>query len=437
MNNYERAIAALNARTNYEASGAPLQPSLDRMQALADLLDHPQKSFPAIHVTGTNGKGTTVAVASALLRETELAVGTYTSPHLVTPRERIAYDLKPISEKEFAETYAYLAPFLDQVDAAGSPVTWFEALTAMSWVYFAERAVDAAVVEVGMGGEWDATNLIDGRVSVVTSVALDHRELGDTTVEVATEKSGIIKHGAICLTADPDPDIIEVLRRRCAKEGAVLRRAGAEFALERRAVAFGGQSIDVRTGDTIYRDVFVPLYGEALATDAALGLAAVSAFLGDRPLDEEIVGGAFATVSHPGRVEVLGRKPLVVVDGAHNEAAAKALVAAVTESFSWEQMRLVIGMLEDHFTHGFLRALLPLAQEVVVTQPDSPRAMPAGRLADEIAALGSTCRVVEDVREACRYAAGAVNATDAVLVTGSLYVVADARAELASRQTAH
>ncbi len=427
---FSQAVAALDARTNYEASGALLQPTLERARALAELLDHPQHSFPSIHVTGTNGKGTTVAVATALLRALGLGVGSYTSPHLHSVCERIAYDLASIPQQDFADTYAYLEPFLKEVDSAGSAVTWFEAITAMSWVYFAERAVDAAVIEVGMGGSWDATNLIDGRVAVVSSVALDHRELGATVEDVATDKSGIVKHGAVCVTGERDPGVLEVLRKRCAKEGATLRRAGAELSVDRRAPGVGGQELDVRVGDHVYTELFLPLYGQALADDAAVGLAAVEAFLGDRPIDDDIVRAAFAAVKSPGRIEVLSRQPLVVTDGAHNPAATAALAAALQESFRWDDLHLVIGMLGSHFRPGVLEPLLAMAHEVIVTQPDSPRAMPARALADEIAALGTTARVQERVEDALALAIDHVSGGGAVLATGSLYTVATVRRQM-------
>lgn len=424
---YAEALGALDRRTNYEATGRLVAPSIDRMRALVALLDDPQNAYPVIHVTGTNGKGTTSAVASALLRETGLSVGTYTSPHLQSPRERMAYDLTAISEDEFADTFAYLEPFLARIDAAGEALTWFETITALAFVWFAERSVDAAVVEVGLGGTWDATNVAHGRVAVITKVALDHPELGSTTVEIAGEKAGIVKRGAVCVTGERDPAVVEVLRSRCATAGATMRRAGAEYAVERRGVAVGGQVVDLRVGEHRYDEVFVPLHGAALADDAATGLAAVSAFLGERPLDRDIVEAGFASVRAPGRVEVVARRPLVVVDGAHNVDAAAALAAAMRESFRWGRLTLVIGMLADHFRPAVLEALLPLADEVVATSPPSPRAMPADGLAAAIAAAGRTARVAGDVGDACAVALEHAAAGDAVLVTGSLYTVAAAR----------
>jgi dihydrofolate synthase/folylpolyglutamate synthase len=428
--NYAEALRRLDQRTNYEASGGSLEPSLDRMNALTDLLAHPQTSYPAIHVTGTNGKGTTVAAASALLRGLNLSVGTYTSPHLHSPRERIAYDGEPISEEEFTEMFAYLEPFLEEVDKAVGRVTWFEAVTAMAQVWFAERAVEVVVAEVGMGGTWDATNLMDGRVAVITKVALDHRELGDTTIEIAREKVGIVKRGAICITGEADPAVQQVIRDHCRYTGATLRRLGVEFLIEDRTGAVGGQVLDLLVDGYRMTDLFVPLYGEALATDVAMGVAAVSAFLGDRDMESKVVKAGLANLRAPGRVEVVRRHPLVLVDGAHNADATTALAATLIGSFHWKRLHLVLGMLGDHYTPQVPPPLLALADTVVATQPASPRAMSADRLAGELASLGANARIAGDVPDAVDVALQRSDPEDAVIVTGSLYTVAQARAHL-------
>lgn len=422
---FSEAVAAIDARIITR-----MVPNLDRMRALSDLLAHPQASYPSIHITGTNGKTSTARVATELLRALGLAVGTYTSPHLHSVRERVAYDGRPIREEDFAETYAYLAPFLAQVDAGGERVTWFETLTAMAEVYFAERAVDVAVVEVGMGGGWDATNLVDGRVAVVTEVAVDHPELGSTPVEVAREKSGIVKHGAVCVTGERSADVLEVVRRRCASVGASLRRVDVDFSLRSRQLAVGGQVLDMQIGRETYREVFVPLFGSCLANDALLGLAAVHAFLGDRGIDEHIVEQAFAVVSSPGRLEVVHHDPLVVVDGAHNPDAAAALADGLTDSFVWDRLWLVVSILGDKDVPGILRALVPLSDEVIATQNSSPRAAPAERISKEVAALGKTAILAPTVEDAAAVALERAERGDAVLVTGSLYTVAQARAGL-------
>lgn len=425
--NYAQAIAALDRRTNYEATGLLVGPGLDRMRALMDLLANPQVSYPAIHVTGTNGKTTAARIAAAVLRETGLGVGTYTSPHLHSPRERMTYDGRPIGEDEFAETYAYLDPYLRQVDAGGDPVTWFEAMTALANVWFAERAVEAAVFEVGMGGSWDATNLIDARVAAITGVAIDHPELGSTPVQIAAEKAGIIKHGAVCVTGERDPAVLEVLRRRCGEVGATLRRIDAEFEIVKRATAMGGTAMTIRIGERIYPDVFLPLFGAHLAHDAAVALASVVAFLGDRDLHDGVVANAFAAVTDPGRVEVLRRRPLIVADGAHNPDAARALAVAMAESFQFERLILIVGMLEGKDVEGTIGPLAAIANHVIVTRPPSPRAADPGRVAAAAAAAGKQAHIVESPAEALVAAVQQADERDAILIAGSLYTVAALR----------
>jgi dihydrofolate synthase/folylpolyglutamate synthase len=420
---YARAIEALEDRMPTR-----MVPDLDRMRALSDLLNQPQRTYASIHITGTNGKTTTANVATELLRALGLRVGTYTSPHLHTVRERIAYDGEPISEEEFAATYEYLEPFLELVDAMGERVTYFEALTMLAEVWFAERAVDVAVVEVGMGGEWDATNLVDGRVAVITEVAVDHPELGVTPVEVAREKSGIIKEGAVCLTAERDSDVLAVLEKRCHSVGATLRVDGREFGLEARRLAVGGQALDLRIGGDRYDEVLVPLYGERMATDALLAMVAVSAFIGDQAIDDEVVRVGFANVRSPGRIEVLRRRPLLIVDGAHNPDAASALREALFESFQWERLVMVLGMLADKDIAAVAEILVPMADLVIATSPPSPRAASSDRLAKESARLGVETLSAATVRGAVAQAIEQAGERDAILVTGSFYTVAEARA---------
>ncbi|HJR98589.1 MAG TPA: folylpolyglutamate synthase/dihydrofolate synthase family protein [Actinomycetota bacterium] len=420
---YAEALRALDDRIPTR-----MVPDLDRVRAVSDLLDHPQRTYPSIHITGTNGKTTTAFVATALVRAAGLSVGTYTSPHLHSIRERIAYDGEPISEAAFAETLTYLEPFLSQVDALGERVTYFETLTLLAETWFAERAADVAVMEVGMGGEWDATNLVDGRVAVITEVTRDHPELGSTPVQIAGEKVGIIKPEAIVVTGERSPDVRAVIEERARRTGASLREVGPDFAIEERELAVGGQALDLRVGDRTYRQVFVPLYGERMATDVLLGLAAVHAFLGDRPLEDELVREVLATVRSPGRMEVLRRRPLLIVDGAHNPAAARELALTVRESFAHEGLLLVIGMLDDKDVAGVAEALVPAADVVIATTPRSPRAAPADRLTKETARLGAEPRTAATVEGAVAQAIELAGEKDAILVTGSFVTVGEARA---------
>jgi dihydrofolate synthase/folylpolyglutamate synthase len=279
-----------------------------------------------------------------------------------------------------------------------------------------------------MGGEWDATNLVDGRVAVITEVTVDHPELGKTPVEVAREKAGIIKEGAIVVTAERDADVLEVIQERCHSLGAGLRVDGRDFSFEGRDLAVGGQSISLRLGDHMYEEVFVPVYGERMATDVMLGLAAVTAFLGDRPLEDELVRSALAEVRSPGRIEVLRRRPLVIVDGAHNPAAAFELVSAVQESFAAERLILVIGMLGDKDIPGVVGEIVGMADDVIVTTPRSPRAAPAERVADEVRRVGAEPQIIASVEGAVAHAQERATEKDLVLVTGSFTTVAETRA---------
>jgi dihydrofolate synthase/folylpolyglutamate synthase len=421
--NYTDALRALDERIPTR-----MVPDLDRMRALSELLDHPQRTYPSIHITGTNGKTTTAWVATELLRGASLKVGTFTSPHLHDVRERITFDGEPISEEEFAQTYTYLEPFLAQVDALGERVTYFETLTMLAEEWFAERAVDAGVFEVGMGGEWDATNLIDGRVAVITEVSLDHPELGNTPVDVAREKAGIIKQAAICVTGERSADVRAVIEERCREMGAILRVDGTDFALYGRDNAVGGQALDISIAGGTYEQVFVPLYGERMATDVLLGLAAVSAFLGDRPLEQDLVRAALAGVRSPGRIEVLRRRPLLIVDGAHNPAAALELAISVQDSFACDRLFLVIGMLDDKDVAGVVDEIVPIADVVIATTAPSPRAAPAERIAKDAGRFGAEIRIVSTVEGAVAQAIELAEEGDLILVTGSFTVAAEARA---------
>ncbi len=426
--NYAEALRALDDRIPTR-----MVPDLDRMRALSDLLAQPQRSYPSIHITGTNGKTTTARAATALLRAAELKVGTFTSPHLHDVRERITFDDEPISHAEFAETYSYLEPFLAEVDAKGERVTYFETLTMLAQVWFAERAVDVGVFEVGMGGEWDATNLIDGRVAVITEVSLDHPELGSTPAEIAREKAGIIKQAAICVTGERSADVRAVLEERCHEMGAILRVDGTDFAFYGRDNAVGGQALDLSVGGTNYEQVFVPIYGERMATDVLLGVAAVSAFLGDRPLDDELVRAALAELRSPGRIEVLRRRPLLIVDGAHNPAAALELASTIQDAFSCDRLILVLGILGDKDVEGVVGELVPIADDVIATTAPSSRTAPAERIAKEAARLGAEPRIVSTVEGAVAQAIELATERDLILVTGSFTTAAEARAMVLGR----
>jgi dihydrofolate synthase / folylpolyglutamate synthase len=436
---YPDAVAAL-----YSRLPTRMGPSLDRITRLAELLDHPERTAPAIHLTGTNGKTTTARMVASLLAAFGVGAGVYTSPHLQDVRERVATATRLISPEEFAETWAYLEPFLAEVDrASDEPVTFYEALTALAFTWFAELPVDAQVVEVGMGGTWDATNLVHGEVAIVNRVALDHPELGDTPTAVAAEKAGIIKRGATVVSQEQDEDVLAVIAERAAGQEARLLVAGRDFQVERRRQAVGGQLLDLRTPGGVVPDVLVPLHGRHQADNAAGALVAVEAFLGahegawgpgtDAPaserrlLDPDTVRAGFAAVTSPGRLEVVSRQPLVLLDGAHNPAGARALAEALLSEFVVDRRTLVVASLADKDLRGILEALAPATGRLIVTTNRSPRAAPAERLRKEAEALGLRAEVAPDVASAVQRAIDGAGETEAVVVTGSLYTVGEAR----------
>jgi len=436
---YQNAVDALYARMPTR-----MGPSLDRMTRLAELLDHPERTAPAVHLTGTNGKTSTARMVASLLAAFGVGAGVYTSPHLQDVRERVALATRPISTEEFAETWAYLAPFLAEVDrASDQPVTFYEALTILAFTWFAELPVDAQVVEVGMGGTWDATNLVHGDVAVVNRVSLDHPELGDTPAAVAAEKAGIIKRGATVVSQAQDDDVARVIAARVATQEARLLVEGPDFGVDRRQLALGGQVLDLRTPGGVVTDVVVPLHGRYQADNAAAALVAVEAFLGayegawgpgtDAPalarrgLDPDTVRAGFANVTSPGRLEVVSRRPLVLLDGAHNPAGARALAEALLSEFVVDRRILVVASLADKDIRGILEGLAPATGRLIVTTNRSPRSAPAERLRKEAEAVGLVAEVAPDVATAVRGAIDDAAESEAVVVTGSLYTVGEAR----------
>jgi dihydrofolate synthase / folylpolyglutamate synthase len=286
------------------------------------------------------------------------------------------------------------------------------------------------VIEVGMGGSWDATNVVDAAVAAIARIDVDHPELGSTPVETASEKVGIIKKGSTVVTVEQPPDVFEIIRSKADEVGARLRAEGDAYALEKDALALGGQSISLRIGDDRYSDIFLPMFGEQFAHDVALGAAAAHTLLGDRHLDEDVMGEAFANIRVPGRMEVVRRGPLVVLDGAHNPAAARALAEAMPSSFQWDSLHLIVSIMEDKNVEGVLAPLLELADDVIVTRNDSPRAASVEQLAGTVRALGKDAQTVPNVADAISVAMERAEESDAILVTGSLYTVGDARRKL-------
>lgn len=423
-----------------------LDPSLERIRDLLHLLGDPQDTLPVIMVAGTNGKTSSARMVDSLLRSFGLRVGRFTSPHLESVLERICLDGEPVDEERFVAAYEELAPFLDVVDARHAhPLSFFEVLTALAYATFADAPVDVAVVEVGMGGTWDATNTATAQVAVVLPVALDHQAyLGDTVGQIAGEKAGVVKPGAFAVLAQQDPEAATVLLERCAEVGATVAREGFEFGVLSTATALGGQLLVLRGLGGEYDEVFLPLHGAHQAHNAAVALAAVEAFLGaaergagDR-LDADLVRAGFAEVRSPGRLEVVRRSPTVLVDAAHNPAGAAVLAAAVVESFSFDRLVGVVAVLGDKDARGILEQLEPVLAEVVVTRSASPRAMDADELgAVAVEVFGADrVSVVPRLPDALAEAVALAEETGhlggaGVLVTGSVVTVGEARALLA------
>ncbi|MFL6128916.1 MAG: bifunctional folylpolyglutamate synthase/dihydrofolate synthase [Mycobacteriales bacterium] len=434
-------LARVQAELRERWPESRLDPSLDRIRALMDLLGDPQHSYPVIHIGGTNGKTTTARVIDSVLRGFGLRVGRFTSPDLSSVTERISLDGEPISARHFVETYEDIKPYLTLVDKDQHvALSYFEVLTAMGFAAFADAPVDVAVVEVGMGGAWDSTNVADGRVAAVTPIALDHTAyLGDTLDKIATEKAGIIKPGAVAVLAAQPAAAAEVLLRRAADVGATVAREGSEFGVAGRSVAVGGQVLTVHGLGGIYDELFLPLHGAHQAQNAAVAIAAVEAFLGAGAdtgvIDREVVRETLLGVSSPGRLEALRSAPTVLVDAAHNPHGMAATVAALAESFSFRRLVGVVAVLADKDVTGMLSALEPVLDEVVVSENSSPRRMPV----DDLAALAVEVfgaervavepRLDDAVETAVRLAEEGEEQLggSGVLVTGSVVTAGEAR----------
>ena len=431
------ALAWLDQHVNHEAAGGgpPRAGSVgglshERMRALTAVLDEPQSRYPVIHITGTNGKGSTARIITALLAETGLSVGTYSSPHLRRLNERITRNYEPISDLELAEVLtdlAGLAP-LAEVDPS-----WFELVTAAAFRWFSETAIDVAVIEVGMLGRYDATNVADGDVAVVTNVGPDHTDfVGDWRRAIAEEKAGIIKADATVIVGETDPDLLKVFTDQAAVAGArEVWARGDEWACEENLLAVGGRLLDLRTQGGTVEEAFLPLHGAHQGDNAACALAAVEAFLG-APLHVDVVRDAFLKVTNPGRFEIAQREPLVVLDGAHNAAGAAVAAETLAADFEVPGGRiLIVGLLAPRDPASILEALdAATADLVIACTPSSPRGIPASEVAVAAAGLGVTAEVVPDVGRAVARAIDRAGSDDAVLITGSLYVVGAARGHL-------
>ena len=418
-----------------------LEPSLDRIRAFTELLGDPQAAYPVIHLTGTNGKTSTSRMIDTLLRALDLRTGRFTSPHVERMTERISVDGEPLTDEEFVAAFNDVAPYTHLVDSSEDhPLSFFETVVGMAYAKFAEAPVDVAVVEVGMGGAWDATNVADAAVAVVLPIAVDHAKyLGDTPAQIAIEKAGIIKPGSVVVMAQQQVDVAEVLLARATEAGATVAREGMEFGVTSRSPAVGGQVVSLQGLRARYDDVFLPLYGAHQAQNAAVALAAVEAFLsGGEVFDDEVVRAAFAEVTSPGRLEIVRRSPTIVLDAAHNPHGAEATAAALDDSFVFSPLVGVIGVMGDKDAEGLLAAFEPHLAHVVCTQNSTDRAMPAETLAVTAREVFGDHRVTVEPRlaDAIDQAAALAEAGEAVgesigsgavLVTGSVVTAGEAR----------
>ena len=427
------AVAQLQAR-----GPGRMIPDLDRITRLASLLGDPQVAYPSVHVTGTNGKTSVVRILTTLLSSAGVVAGTYTSPHLQSIRERIAVAGRPISERAFADLYAELAPLVAMIDDAledpEDHVTYFEVLTAMAYWWFADKPVEVGVFEVGMGGRWDATNLVRGDVAVLGPIDVDHAaQLGTTPEQVAHEKVGIIKPGATVVSGRQTPGVLRVIDEAVADNDATLWLLGEDVEVVDRSVALGGQMLTLRVGERTIDEILLPLFGAHQADNAALALGAMAALMGEAfaTFDDTLVRQGFGAAAVPGRLEIVRRDPTVVVDGAHNPHGARTLAAALGESFEFRNLVLVVGCLADKDLDGILAPLEEHVNHVVVTSPSTARAASVQALADVAHEVwkgsGVIVETAADVPEALRKAEGVAGEGDGVLVTGSLYTVGAAR----------
>jgi dihydrofolate synthase/folylpolyglutamate synthase len=424
---YGEALNYLDEHASYEKTGRVESPSLDNINTFMDLMGQPHLSYPVIHITGTNGKGSTTQIITQLLIAHGLQVGTYTSPHLETLTERISRNNEPISEQDFADCVAAIA---DIEVIGGVRPSYFEVMTAAAFRYFADTAVDVAVIEVGMLGRWDATNVVNSSVAVITNIALDHTEFAGPRLEdIAFEKVGISKPGSVLVVGDTNEELREIWN--AAESAAVLLR-GNDFEISENELAVGGRMIDVRTERAVYKELPLPLHGQHQGDNASIALTAVEEFFGN-VLDIEVVREGLAAVRMPGRFEVLGRAPLVVIDGAHNPAGADVCAQVFFDDFSPEGKRiLVVGALKGRDPQMLLSALRADEFDAVIccTAP-TPRGIGANDLASAAKQMGCEQVVVcETVEAACDKALNIAREEDAVLVAGSLYVVGSARTYL-------
>ena len=442
MSNAENlaTLAAIELELNKRWPESRIEPTLDRILALTDALGSPQLSYPTIHLAGTNGKTTTSRMIDQLLSNLGYRVGRYTSPHLQSFTERISIKGKPISAERMIETYRDIELYLDLIDSRQPyPLSYFEVLTALAFVAFAEYPIDIGVIEAGMGGQWDATNVLASQVSVMTPIGFDHMEyLGNTLTEIALTKSGIFKPESNVVLSAQTPEVAKVLLAQAAKVSAMVFREGVEFAVKKRSLAVGGQLISLKGLFSDIEDIFLPLYGVHQASNAALAFASVEAFTQVK-IDEELVRKAFSEVKSPGRCEIIYKDPLVIIDAAHNPHGISALAKTINTEFDFENVIAVIGVFGDKDVEGILKETSTMADQIVLTQTLSTRALPAEKLANMASDYfnAEQIEVVADFSQALKFAMEKATLANqvsdgvtAVVVTGSVTTVGNARSIL-------
>ena len=413
-----------------------IAPTLERISALVDMLGSPQLTYPTIHVGGTNGKTTTSRMIDSLLFEMGLRTGRFTSPHLESYLERICINGQPIDAKELIFSFNDISAYLDLMDTKfDNPISFFEAITALAFAAFAEHPIDVGVIEVGMGGQWDATNVVDADVSVIMPIGLDHMEyLGNTISEIAATKAGIIKEQGFVVLAQQEPEAAVELLRRAAEVGADVAREGLEYSIDSRAIAVGGQLISVTGLRGHYDEIFLPLHGKHQASNAAAALIAVEAFFGEQDLDIDAVRAGFANVTSPGRCEIIHRDPTIILDAAHNPHGAKAIAETIQSEFTFDDVTGIVALMADKDALGILQALEPVMNQIIVTTNSAARSMSVADLealanqvfgADRVFSQPTLTDAIEKaIKDSVRPLS---EETLAILITGSVVTVGEAR----------
>lgn len=419
-----------------------IAPTLERISALVDMLGSPQLTYPTIHIGGTNGKTTTSRMVDSLLFEMGLRTGRFTSPHLESYLERICINGQPIDAKELIFSFNDISPYLDLMDTKfDNPISFFEAITALAFTAFAEHPIDVGVIEVGMGGQWDATNVVDADVSVIMPIGLDHMEyLGNTIAEIATTKAGIIKEQGFVVLAQQEPEAAVELLRRAAEVGADVAREGLEYSIDSRAIAVGGQLISITGLRGHYDDIFLPLHGKHQASNAAAALIAVEAFFGEQDLDIDAVRAGFANVTSPGRCEIVHRDPTIILDAAHNPHGAKAIAETIQSEFTFDDVTGIVALMADKDALGILQALEPIMNQIIVTTNSAARSMSVGDLealatqvfgADRVFAQPTLSDAIDKaIKDSVRPLS---DESLAILITGSVVTVGQARTAVRKR----